>query len=75
MTDVTFESPRVNGESPVPQGRQLWGAAEIGAAINRSPRKAIYLLSTGGIKSARKVGGLWTCNETALRREFGGETA
>jgi hypothetical protein len=49
----------------------LWGADEIGAAIGRNGRQAFHLLSSGDIKSARKVRGRWVASRTALLREFG----
>jgi hypothetical protein len=77
MSDIAYVAQRVNEKSAtveyVPaQGRQLWGAGPIGKAINRTPRQTHHLLSTGAIKSARKVRGRWTANEAALIREFGG---
>jgi hypothetical protein len=76
MSDIAHVASRVNnespvGEQPVAQGRQLWGAEEIGLVIRRSARQAHYLLSAGRIKCAQKKGSLWTANEIALRREFG----
>src|SRR5262245_6088395 len=50
-----------------------WGAWEIGKAINRTERQAFHLLKLKQIKSARKVGGIWTAGRAALLREFGGE--
>jgi len=49
----------------------LWGAAEIGEAINRTPRQAHYLLSNGEIQCAQKKGGRWVESRAALCREFG----
>ena len=40
-----------------PSSEFLWGADEIGAAIGRNGRQAFHLLSSGDIKSARKVRG------------------
>jgi hypothetical protein len=86
MRDIAHVDSRVNGESPEkrpstveeytpPQGRQLWGASEIGRVIRRSARQTHHLLQRGAIKSAKKFGGRWTASEVALRREFGDETA
>jgi hypothetical protein len=78
MSDVAHVASLVKENHPAtveessPRGRQLWGSIEIGRAINRTPRQAYHLLNSGAIKSARKVGGRWTANETTLRREFGG---
>jgi hypothetical protein len=52
--------------------KPVWGAAEIGRVINRNPRQTHHLLTSGHIKSARRVGGRWVANVAALRREFGG---
>lgn len=49
----------------------LWGAAAIGAEINRTERQTVHLLSTGKIKCARKVGGFWVACRDKLREEFG----
>jgi len=49
----------------------VWGAAAIGGIINRNPRQTHHLLSSGLIKSARRIGGRWVANAAALRREFG----
>jgi hypothetical protein len=54
-----------------PSSEFLWGADEIGAAIGRNGRQAFHLLSSGDIKSARKVRGRWVASRTALLREFG----
>ncbi len=49
----------------------IWGADEIGAVIGRNGRQVHHLLSHGEIKCARKVGGRWVVNRSALLREFG----
>ena len=72
--DSPDSSPQVNDKGPVvddPLGRQLWGAKNIGFAINRTERQTVHLLGRGAIKSAKKVAGRWTASESALRREFG----
>jgi len=51
--------------------KPVWGAAEIGRIINRNPRQTHHLLTSGLIKSARRIGGRWVANAGALRREFG----
>jgi len=50
----------------------LWGAAAIGREINRSPRQAHHLLTTGAIEAARKVNGLWCAPRGPLRAQFFG---
>jgi hypothetical protein len=51
----------------------LWGAEEIGRAIDRSERSTFYLLESGAIECARKVGNKWCAPYGALLREFGAE--
>lgn len=51
----------------------LWGANKIGRAIGRTPRQTHHLLTTGKLKSAKKIGGLWVANRPKLIREFGDE--
>jgi hypothetical protein len=50
----------------------LWGADQIGPVIGLSARQAYHRLDAGQVKSARKVGGIWFANRTALLKEFGG---
>jgi hypothetical protein len=52
--------------------RPVWGAAAIGTEINRTERQTLHLLGRGLIKSARRVGGIYTAIPSVLRREFGG---
>jgi hypothetical protein len=47
----------------------LWGVAEIGEEIRRTERQASYLLNSGLIRCARKVGHQWTAVRGELRRE------
>jgi len=53
----------------------LWGHEAISRLINCNPRRTLYLLETGQIKSARKIGparrGRWVVNRAALLRELG----
>jgi hypothetical protein len=56
-----------------PRSRQLWGCKEIGKPIDRSEQQTRYLLETGRIKSAKKIGHQWTVNERALLKEFGAD--
>ena len=49
---------------------KLWGATEIGAAINRNPKQTYYLLRKGLIRSARRVGEQWVVDKDDLQREF-----
>ena len=50
--------------------RKLWGAAAIGAAINRNPKQTYHLLNKGLIRSARRIGERWVVDEDELQREF-----
>jgi hypothetical protein len=52
---------------------KLWGAAAIGAAINRNPRQVYYLLESGLIRSAKRVGERWVVDKDDLQREFGAQ--
>jgi hypothetical protein len=49
---------------------KLWGAAEIGAAINRNPKQTYHLLKKGLIRSAMRVGERWVVDKDDLQREF-----
>lgn len=49
----------------------VWGAGNIGAVIDRSPRQTFNLLVPGQIRSAQKKGGRWVASRAALLREFG----
>jgi hypothetical protein len=49
---------------------KLWGAAAIGAAIDRKPKQTYYLLNKGLIRSARRVGEQWVVDKDDLQREF-----
>jgi hypothetical protein len=49
---------------------KLWGAAAIGAAIDRSPSQTHRLLITGKIKCARRVGRRWMADSDELDLEF-----
>jgi hypothetical protein len=48
----------------------VWGAAEIGKVINRSPRQTFHLLESGLIPGARKLGGQWVASKRVLLRPF-----
>jgi len=52
----------------------LWGAAAIGAAINRTERQAHYLLERG-LLDATKTGKIWTSTPRRLRGRLLGEVA
>jgi hypothetical protein len=49
----------------------IWGAEQIAPYVGRTPQQTSYLLKTGKIKSARKVGHVWVASPRALMREFG----
>jgi hypothetical protein len=69
MSDSADTRPFVNNDDSAPADI-IWGAAEIGRVINRTPRQTHYLLAAGAIRSARKVSNLWTASRAALRREW-----
>jgi hypothetical protein len=54
--------------------RPLWGAAAIGAEINRSERQAHYLLERG-LLDASKIGKFWVSTPRRLRDRLLGEVA
>ena len=43
----------------------VWGAAAIGAVINRTERQAFYLLESSNLP-AKKIGGLWCASRAKL---------
>jgi len=47
----------------------IWGAKNIGEAVNLEPRKAFHALETGAIP-AKKVGGRWVADRESLRLFF-----
>jgi hypothetical protein len=61
----------VNGNHQSVQSDLLWGAEEIGQAINRNSRQVHHLLSTGALKCVQKKGGRWVASRAALLKEFG----
>ena len=72
MSDNDQRNVYVNENQQPSLDMPVWGAAEIGRIINRNPRQTHHLLTSGHIKSARRIGGRWVANIAALRREFGG---
>ena len=71
---MTFESAAHGygrGLSVQHESDIVWGAKNIGAIINRSPRQAFYLLENGVIKSARKFGDRYAVSKSSLVKEFG----
>jgi hypothetical protein len=57
----------------VPRMNLVWGAEGIADEINQTVRQTHHLLLIGAIKSARKVGGRYCAERSALRREFGAD--
>lgn len=53
--------------------RIIWGAKNIGRAINRNERQTFGLLESGKIPGAKKVGHLWTVRQRRLMQLFDGE--
>jgi hypothetical protein len=60
-----------------PEGtkRRVWGAANIGAVINKSPTQTFYLLERGLIRGAKKVGRQWTATVDELEQLGADSTA
>jgi hypothetical protein len=54
--------------------RPLWGAAAIGAEINRTERQAHYMLERG-LLPAEKIGKSWVSTPRRLRDRLLGEVA
>ncbi|MCH8916688.1 MAG: hypothetical protein IIC52_01390 [Proteobacteria bacterium] len=53
-----------------------WGAEEIGTVIEeKNIRRVYYLLESGFIPGARKVGRAWMLSIPVFRREFHGENS
>ena len=50
--------------------RIIWGARDIGAAINRTERQTHHLLEKGAIRAARKVGAQWCASLNGLQEQF-----
>jgi hypothetical protein len=48
----------------------LWGAAPIAKALGLNRRQTYYLLESGVVDGARKVGGRWCASRSGLRRGF-----
>lgn len=61
----------VQGKSGAVAIDVLWGVGEIATEIRRSTRQTHYLLSTGALVGAKKIGGRWCITRTALRALFG----
>jgi Helix-turn-helix domain len=66
MPDNDHPTSYVNEESEF-----AWGTNQISRIIGRSPRQTYHLLSTGKLKSVKKVGGHWVVSRDALRKELG----
>lgn len=47
----------------------VWGAAAIGAVINRTPKQTFHLLESKQLP-ARKSGGKWVASRRLLREHF-----
>jgi hypothetical protein len=48
-----------------------WGAEQIAAEINRSPRQVFHMLANGALDGiAIKVNGRWAADRVALRAKF-----
>lgn len=59
---------------PTPGLGLLWGAAAIGACIGREATATAYMLRSGHLPSAKKIGQTWTATPDGLRRDLGLQT-
>ena len=76
MSDLENSAQSVKEtKAAINNGKFLWGVSNIAPVIGRTVRQTNHMLAAGRIRSARKVGGVWFCNRTALIREFGGDAA
>jgi len=66
-------SERTENETSIQVLDLLWGVREIAKTIGRSERATFYLLETGKIPPARRIGGRWCSSRAALRRFFEAE--
>jgi hypothetical protein len=48
----------------------LWGMSSIAEELGLNRRQAYYLLESGVVAGARKVGGRWCASRSGLRRNF-----
>jgi hypothetical protein len=48
----------------------VWGAAAIGAIINRNERETYYLLERKALRGAKKLGGMWSALPSMLRTQW-----
>lgn len=48
----------------------LWGMTNIAKELGLNRRQAYYLLESGVVAGARKVGGRWCASRSGLRRHF-----
>jgi hypothetical protein len=60
----------VNGNNNYSFDKPVWGAKAIGEIINRNARQTHHLLTSGHIKSAKRIGGRWCASPSALLKEF-----
>jgi hypothetical protein len=49
----------------------LWGVVEIARSIGRTHRQTSHLITSGHLKSPKKVGGHWVVSRSALMAELG----
>jgi hypothetical protein len=61
---MTNRNPPIEGDDEV-----IWGAVEIAAIINRTPRQTYNLLESGQLP-AKRIGGRWAATKGNLRRLF-----
>jgi hypothetical protein len=56
-------------QNPDPAIDIIWGAKEIGAAVNLTARQAFHLLESGHLP-AKKIGGKWAARLDLLQKHF-----
>ena len=61
--------------APTPTSRYAWGLRAIAAEIGRTINATDWMLRSGAIKSAHKVGDRWVADIETLHRELRGESA
>jgi hypothetical protein len=71
MSDKSYIENHVNG-NPTESEKFVWGVEAIGEVINRNPRQTHYMITSGALKSVKKVGGRYTALPSKLRAECGG---
>ena len=73
---VTRRRKRARTVTSTPtSSRYAWGLRAIAAEIGRTMNATDWMLRSGAIKSAHKVGDRWVADIETLHRELRGESA